>query len=393
MAHDDGIGRRVREIRTWRGMSLRAVAGLAGISEGHLSNIERGRRSLDSRHLVNALAAALCVAPSDLGLATLGSGLSGGTTEAVQAVRRVLLAADVGVLTGDVVPVPDLARRAEAVLAARQDCRDAEVGALLPRLLGDLHVTAAATPDALRWLVLVSVHAAQGWLRDVGAPLDLSWRAAVHAQRAADRLGDEHVGAVAAFGLSRDLVLAGLIDVAARCVAEAAAQLDTSTADGQQLGGVLALSTAMVAAADRRHDDVAAPLAEAAERAARSGQRNDWWFDFGPQNVLVWRLAIALEVGDHAAAVRLAETGRPSDLTARSRRSAYWLEYGRALAHIRGRADDATRALRQAEDVYPARVRRSAFAREAVLTLLPRARTDATRRELRGLAYRMGLAA
>ena len=34
---DPFIGRRIREIRVWRGMTQRAVAELAGISEGYLS--------------------------------------------------------------------------------------------------------------------------------------------------------------------------------------------------------------------------------------------------------------------------------------------------------------------------------------------------------------------
>lgn len=41
------IGRRVRQIRNVRRKSLAVVAGLAGISTGHLSRIERGERALD----------------------------------------------------------------------------------------------------------------------------------------------------------------------------------------------------------------------------------------------------------------------------------------------------------------------------------------------------------
>jgi transcriptional regulator with XRE-family HTH domain len=53
------IGQRLREIRHWRGKSLRVVAELAGISESYLSRLERGRRHVDSRSLLEALAAAL----------------------------------------------------------------------------------------------------------------------------------------------------------------------------------------------------------------------------------------------------------------------------------------------------------------------------------------------
>jgi transcriptional regulator with XRE-family HTH domain len=53
------IGRRLREIRHWRGKSLRIVAELAGISESYLSRIERGERPVDRRSFLESLAAAL----------------------------------------------------------------------------------------------------------------------------------------------------------------------------------------------------------------------------------------------------------------------------------------------------------------------------------------------
>ncbi|MBV9729631.1 MAG: helix-turn-helix domain-containing protein, partial [Pseudonocardiales bacterium] len=46
------IGRRARRIREQRGKSLRVVAGLAGITAGHLSRLERGERALNSRSLI-----------------------------------------------------------------------------------------------------------------------------------------------------------------------------------------------------------------------------------------------------------------------------------------------------------------------------------------------------
>lgn len=57
------IGQRLREVRRWRGKSLRVIAELAGISESYLSRLERGDRQGDSRSLLEALAAALDVAP------------------------------------------------------------------------------------------------------------------------------------------------------------------------------------------------------------------------------------------------------------------------------------------------------------------------------------------
>jgi hypothetical protein len=72
-------------------------------------------------------------------------------------------------------------------------------------------------------------------------------------------------------------------------------------------------------------------------------------------------------------------------------RADYWMHYGRALAQLPGRRDDAVRALRTAEDIFPVRVRRNPLARNVIATLLPGTRRDAIGVELRGMAHRAGL--
>jgi hypothetical protein len=72
-------------------------------------------------------------------------------------------------------------------------------------------------------------------------------------------------------------------------------------------------------------------------------------------------------------------------------RSIYWMHSGRALAQLRGRHEDAVRALRTAENIFPTMVLRDPNVREALATLLPSTRRDAIGMELRGLAYRAGL--
>jgi transcriptional regulator with XRE-family HTH domain len=60
------IGRRMREIRTWRGMSQATLAQLAGFSAMYVSYIERGERTVDKRRTLEAFASALRVSPSEL---------------------------------------------------------------------------------------------------------------------------------------------------------------------------------------------------------------------------------------------------------------------------------------------------------------------------------------
>ena len=68
-----------------------------------------------------------------------------------------------------------------------------------------------------------------------------------------------------------------------------------------------------------------------------------------------------------------------------SRQAAYWVYYGRALARLPRRHDDAARALRTAERMLPHRVQRDPFAREVLGELVARSNRDAVGRELRGM--------
>lgn len=111
---------------------------------------------------------------------------------------------------------------------------------------------------------------------------------------------------------------------------------------------MLTLSKSLVAAADKRPGDMQAALEHAAELAQHTGEGNAYWMGFGPVNVGLWRMAGALEVGDHERAVAIAEGLRPEVHPNRPRRAAYWLDYGRALARVRGRHDDAVMAFHRA---------------------------------------------
>lgn len=95
------IGRRIGEIRVWRRMSLKAVADLAGISEGYLSRIERRERGVHRRSLLEAIAAALRVAPSELAEQAFppaaADPVTGEAQAAVIALEAVLSDLDLGV--------------------------------------------------------------------------------------------------------------------------------------------------------------------------------------------------------------------------------------------------------------------------------------------------------
>jgi hypothetical protein len=71
--------------------------------------------------------------------------------------------------------------------------------------------------------------------------------------------------------------------------------------------------------------------------------------------------------------------------------TARWVNYGRALARVRGRRDDAVMAFLRAEEISPHRLYRDPFATDVIAGLLARFRRDAVARDLRRMAYRAGL--
>lgn len=386
------IGRRLRQIRHARGNSLNVIAGLAGISASYLSRLESGERALDRRSLIVALANALEVAPSEI----TGAGVStpGALAEdrSMNAVRLALVSIGMGEPRGQVVPVEGLAARVTDLLTAQRECRYDQVGAALPGLIRDLHTTVdagRAERAVLRLLTLTHVQGTQAWLMDIGASIDLAWQAATLARRAAERLDEALAHAVSAFGTAFGLLGVGAFDLAASVLA--APRVGTDTSEAMQVSGMLALTASLVAAASGDQVGRAAAIDHAADLAERTGNGDALWFGFGPSNVGVWRMSVALEAGEHAEAARIAPAINPDALPSPARRSAYFREYGRALARLPRRHDEAVRMLRQAELISPARIHRHPFMHSVLAELLTRAKRDAIGRELRGMAFRAGV--
>jgi hypothetical protein len=133
---------------------------------------------------------------------------------------------------------------------------------------------------------------------------------------------------------------------------------------------------------------------ETAETAARNGAGTNFaHLHFSPGNVEVWRVLLAVERGDGGKAGEIARAVPPGSLPpSAERQSAFYLDLGRGLATEKTTREQAVVALRRAEDIAPQRVRNNPFFREVVTDLRRRALRDAGGRELRGMAYRMGLA-
>lgn len=385
---DASVGTRLRQIRQARGKSLRVVAGLAGISYSHLSRLESGERSLDRRSVIAALADVLQVSPMDILGTPIPTNGDGTTDTSIDGIRHAVQAVTMGVPDGQLQPVDQLLARMRTALSAAQHCRYAELGLALPGLIRDLHTTLDAgrgDTELLRMTTVFHQQATGGYLHTVSAPGDLCWQAVCLGRDAAQHLDEPVPLGITAWGAANSLLTFSSLDLATKALDTAPA----STGD-EQLDGMLSLTRSLVAAATGRTADVDGPLEHAADLAGRTGEGNNHFMSFGPTNVTLWRMSVALESGDHERAAALADTVVESRIPAPKRRAHFHINTARALAGVRHR-DKAVMALRRAEQISPQSVTRGPIARSLLAELVARAKRDAVGRELRGMAYRAGL--
>jgi transcriptional regulator with XRE-family HTH domain len=386
------IGRRVRELRTWRNMTLTATAGLAGVSVSYLSMIERGERSVTKRAVLEAIAQALRVSPADLtaplrklndephvhtATATFTDVLSGwwiGETPDAPARPLPEVLADVHRL-GELRAVSDYVAQAE----------------MLPRLIRDLLAAAGCRDgrDALAPLISAywSVGAVAGRWGISGLPALASDRI----RQVAEYMDDPIWIAVAAW--VRAHFLSGTNR--RRQYELAVAAVDLAPPDRLETRGMSHL-TAALAATTQGHADVAeSHLDEASALAERFKENVSQWpmsmMSFGRTNVGIWRVSLGVEMGQGARVAETAERLRLDGIM-RSRQGTFWIDYGRALLTERQTRDKGVRALLRAADLAPQQLRANVWAREAVTGLRTAERRAAGGRELRALALRMGIA-
>jgi transcriptional regulator with XRE-family HTH domain len=374
-------------------MSLQLLADRAGLSKGFLSMVENGQRRLERRQHLAAVADALQVSVGDLTgqpYPPTDPG-QGGAHALVPGVRLALMGSSLDGTDAVVSrPIQQLLQDTAEVMDLRQACEFDRVGRALIRLLPELHAAASCGPDrepALRSVVLVC-QAATLWLKNLGYT-DLAWIAADRGRRAALRLDDPLWVSAAEFARTQALAGLGAYGQMAALAARAAEDTPRTSQAGLEVYATQRLTQALAAAALGQDD--AGAVAEAHAIARRTGQGTAFWIMFGPANVAQWEMSIALERGRPDRVVEVAETVDVAAIPVKSRRAAYCTDLGVALSMVKGRDGAAVTALRDAERLAPHRFRNSPVVRDVIGGLLRRSNHDRSGRDLRGLAYRVGL--
>jgi transcriptional regulator with XRE-family HTH domain len=394
--YQKSLGRKIAAERRRRGLSQPELARMVDRSVAWVSQVERGVRKVDRMSVLEALAAALEVPLAELAAEAPIVAAVAEESPGAGGLRLVLSGAYALRAMLD-------SRRAPALGALRTRSRQAwdlthagryaDLADLLHGLVPDLETAVRAVPEARRpevfELMAATYQACSAALAKLGET-GPAWVAADRAMAAAERTGNPLLVAAGAFRLVFVFISARHYDQAeetARTAAQALQQIaDGGDQQAMSLWGGLTLQRAVVAARIGDADTAYDQLERAGQVAGRLGEgRNDYNTEFGPANVALQEVAIAVDLGDAGRALRAAATVDASGLSA-ERQGRLLIETARAHAQRR-QADQAVTTLLQAEQITPELVRGHVLVRQLVSDLT--AMQDPPAAELRDLARRL----
>jgi tetratricopeptide (TPR) repeat protein len=238
-------------------------------------------------------------------------------------------------------------------------------------------------------LLATTYQACSAALAKLGEP-EAAWIAADRAMAAAERAGNPMLVAAGAYRLVFVFINAHHYDQAeetARTAAEALWPIaDQGNPQAMSLWGGLTLQRAITAAHRNDPDTAYDQLERATQIAERLGEGyNEFNTEFGPTNVRLYEIAVAVELSDAGRALHAAANVDTSGLSA-ERQARMLIDVARAHAQRR-QAQESVAALLQAEAITPEQVRGHVMVRQLVSDLLTMQDPPST--ELRDLAKRL----
>lgn len=397
---DVPIGERVRFYRQARRKTQAAVAGLAGVTEDYLSQIERGLKT-PSTTVLHRLARVLGVPTSVL----FGESSAEPAAPGHPLSAAIHTALATGGQDSSTENPPDLRALRDRVNAAWESWqssphRYSQTGPLLPSLITDVQSAARmlrASPDAAARREAARLSADLYFLlrtftKRIGRA-DLSLLVAHQGVRAAEDADDPLRIAAAKWNLGQVLLATNEPEIAEDITSKAAAELRPHLQDNQDYLALYGALWLVAAIAQARHRDAwaaretlrdhAAPAADAA------GEGNLLWTVFGPTNVALHAVSIEAEAGETSEALRLADTIDTASCPSRERRATFCLDLARCY-HLRHEDTGTVLHLLAAERESREDLRYNPLARDLVRGLLRQARPSLAP-QVRELAARIDL--
>lgn len=389
------VGKQIRYWRMRRGLSQEVLADMVGISRALVGHYETGERELDSRERLYRFAEALQVPLTAL-TQRADETLNPAVAEFHAAVPRIeaaLMCAGNADMPGRLPDVHALVEVADEALALRAAAQYTQVGGRLPDLITGLYqhtLSGSEEEQRLAWGGLTKVMVCTALATTGLGYAALGWIAANAALEAAERTGTAADLAAAAYIRAQAMLATpGAVRGSLAYTLQSIERITPAarTSDDRELLGMLhlhaGLSTAATGYEPTDH------LAAADDLAAQTGEGSAYQMHFGPGNVSVWRMSMALEQRRGGLALQVAETLDPSRLGNPNRQARYFIELARAQ-FMEGDLRPAAASIRRAETIAPQQVRTRNTVRELVGQMMRKAQRDLTNGELGSLAQRVG---
>jgi transcriptional regulator with XRE-family HTH domain len=361
------VGDRIAYHRKRVGLSQVEFAGLVGRSESWVSQVERGVRPVDRMSVLQKVADVLSVPVTEL----RGEDFQPEPDERPEAFDLIRAALTghpaISALFGQArrVSARELeafrsqhARVWEMVHASSYTELADNLAALIPGL--ETAARMAGTEDLRRDArgLLADTYQATAALMAKLGEADAAWIAADRAAFTAEATGDALAVAAAMFRMAHVFLTLSEVSQARRAAATAIDALRPAVngkdpkIEALSLNGACHLVMAIGAAQDNDRSPAHDHLDQAREIAEQIGEdRDDYGTEFGPSNVAIHAVSVAIILGDAGQALDLAKTIDVSHLSA-ERRARYQVDLASAHA-MRRQIGEAIHDLQQAEKITP----------------------------------------
>lgn len=397
------IGARIQEIRVRKGVSRAVVAGLVGMSEEWLRDVERGRRK-DVPPLDMLLKIGQALGIRDLTEITGDHELLVGVSRraghpVVPAIREAIEAVDLAPVAPVVEPA-ELRTRVERAwrLWHTSTTPRADAGGMLPELIRDGRRAVRTLDGQPRRDAAAALSGAYALSEQVlawVADSPLLWLAADRCMAAAEIADDPITLAAASWVLGNVWRSTGREEDAYRLAQDAVALLEPRL-DGDQaaqaLWGSCHLHGAITAARLGREGDALRGIDQAmgVARSLPAGSAHPWTL-FGIANTEISAVSVMVDMRKSVGALEAATIVDPDAIPSVDRRARLWLELSRAY----GQQKDwlgTLGALKTATAVSEESMRCHPLSRNLAAELVDRG-GKIVEREARSLANRLGVTA
>ncbi|WP_024804067.1 helix-turn-helix domain-containing protein [Nocardia sp. BMG51109] len=362
----DGVGGHVKERRKLAGLTQQQLAQRSNISLSLIRKVEQGDKPA-SPAFISAAARALNTGIDDL----TDQPFPRNTRDEQQVhagvvgIRRELASYRIEPF-GDVPvqPIDKLANEVATASAYRHGVKLGELGHMLPGLLSDLRTAWYSTSGSVRERVFglaAEAYAATSQVVYKLGYIDLSSLAVERYEWAAAQSGDELMVLAGDYQRAGELIMGADWAASERLLESSRSRIEGQLSAGDpavlSMWGNLHLKSGLAAARAGRRDVADAHLVEAAETAQRIGEdRNDYQLCFGPTNVDIWRVGLAVEGMDGTEAVKRAQSIKLPRQTPKERAGHHYIDLARGFL-LHGDREGALHSLHIAKRIVPTQTR------------------------------------